>query len=419
MASNGSSNKCNKVPIPWSKKHKQLSKASTGGLSFSLSNSFAEPFTCKDLISWTLERQDNDGQSLVDEYYNHDLHYTPNGGSRDLLEEIAKLYGPNIAAEKNILVFPGAQVALQTAARAIVGNDASCHAITVTPCYQSVQEGPNQAGCGSTTKIQLKASNGWQLDMADVEAAIQDNTRYIVINEPFNPAGTLMSAGNQAALIRLARQHDIYVLCDEVYRFLEHDPAVRLPAMADAYEKGLSVVTLSKPWGACGVTIGWIASQDQELIREQLWNVQYFGCACPSRASELQAIMVLRNSRRILSRNMSIIRDNKKLLEQFMDDYSDLFSWVPPTAGAICAIHFHGPLSSAELGDQLAREAGISVKPAYCFTNDDDDVLLTKEDDFFRVGFGESIMPRALVALRTFVDTHKDEWRRAILENKE
>jgi aspartate/methionine/tyrosine aminotransferase len=342
MASNGSSssNKCNKVPIPWSKKHKQLSKASTGGLPYSLSNSFAEPFTCKELIAWTLERDDDDGQSLVDEFYNHDLHYTPNGGSRDLLEEIAKLYGPHIVAENNVLVFPGAQVALQTAARAIVGNcdAATCHAITVTPCYQSVQDGPRQAGCGSTTKIHLTASNGWQLDIAQVEAAIQDNTRYIVINEPFNPAGTLMSADNQAALIRLARKHGIYVLCDEVYRFLEHDPFLRLPAMADAYEKGLSVVTLSKPWGACGVSIGWIACQDQELIREQLWNVQYFGCACPSRASELQAIMVLRNSERILSRNLQIILDNKKLLEQFMQDYSDLFSWVPPTAGAICAI---------------------------------------------------------------------------------
>jgi aspartate/methionine/tyrosine aminotransferase len=418
MASNSSSSSSNKIPLPWSKKHKQLGKLSTGGISYSLSNSFAEPFTCKELIDWTLERGD---EHLVDEYYNHDLHYTANGGSHDLLVEIAKLYGPNITAE-NILVFPGAQVVLQTAARAIVGGDGNdddetcgcSHAITVTPCYQSVQEGPRQAGCGSTTKIHLNASNGWQLDMDKVGAAIQENTRYIVINEPFNPAGTLMSAENQAALIRLAQKHGIYVLCDEVYRFLEHDPTTRLTAMADAYEKGLSVVTLSKPWGACGVTIGWIASQDKELIKEKLWNVQYFGCACPSRASEIQALMVLRSSERILSRNLKIILDNKKLLEQFMHDYQDLFSWVPPTAGAIAAIQFLGPLTSTELADELALE-GISIKPAYCFT---DSVLITKENDYFRVGYGESIMPRALVALRKFVESHKDEWRRALVDNK-
>jgi aspartate/methionine/tyrosine aminotransferase len=202
------------------------------------------------------------------------------------------------------------------------------------------------------------------------------------------------------------------VLCDEVYRFLEHDPALRLPAMADAYEKGLSVVTLSKPWGACGVTIGWIACQDKELVMEKLWNVQYFGCSCPSRASELQAIMVLRASERILSRNVKIILDNKKLLEQFMHDYQDLFSWVPPTAGAIAAIKFHGPLTSVELGDELAL-AGISIKPAYCFTD-----CVTNENDYFRVGYGESIMPKALVALRMFVESRKDEWRKALVDNK-
>ena len=56
--------------------------------------------------------------ALVAEYHNHSLEYTPNGGSTDLKEEIAKMYGPKITAN-NILVFAGGQVALQTAA--IVG----------------------------------------------------------------------------------------------------------------------------------------------------------------------------------------------------------------------------------------------------------------------------------------------------------
>ena len=57
---------------------------------------------------------------------------------------------------------------------------------------------------------------------------------------------------------------------------------------------------MSKPWGACGVTIGWLAFQDLSM-KQALVDVQYFGTACPSRASELQAIMVLRASDRILA----------------------------------------------------------------------------------------------------------------------
>jgi aspartate/methionine/tyrosine aminotransferase len=404
MANNNNIN----IPTPWSKKHKQVSQASSGGLSYSLSNSFAEPLTTKELIDWTLERGDQD---LVDEYYSHSLRYTANGGSLDIREAIAEtLYGPSITAA-NILVFPGAQVVLQTAARALVADE-TAHAITFTPGYQSVQEGPSQAGCGSVTKITLEAENGWQIDMAQVEAAIQENTRYIVLNEPYNPAGTLMSVENQTKLTSMAQQHGIYILCDEVYRLLEHNGTTdRLPAMADCYNKGISCVTLSKPWGGCGITIGWIACQDLSLI-DQMSDLQYFGCACPSRASELQAIMTLRASDQILERNMKIILHNKALLEQFMMDYADLFDWVPPVAGAIAAIRFKGPLSSQELGAALAADAGISIKPAYCFT--DEKVVIAKENDYFRVGFGESIMPAALDALRNFVDERKEEWRKAM-----
>lgn len=79
---------------------------------------------------------------------------------------------------------------------------------------------------------------------------------------------------------------------------------------------------------------------------------------------------------------------------------------VRPRAGAIAAIKFKGPLSSEELGEELAAE-GISIKPAYCFT----DSVVTTDTDYFRVGFGESKMPVALDAFRAYVERKKDEWR--------
>jgi len=309
------------------------------------------------------------------------------------------MYGPDIHPE-NIIVFTGAQVALQTAAMALTSSHT--HAITFDPAYQSTQEAPVHAGAQVTT-ITLRATNGWQVDPAEVRAAIRENTRYLVLNEPYNPAGTLMSAETQSQLIRIADEHGIYILSDEVYRLLEHDSADRLPAMADAYCRGISCVTLSKPWGGCGITIGWLAFHDI-AIRQRLVDVQYFGTACPSRASELQALMVLRASDQILAKNLTIIRRNLRRLEAFMQRYSALFEWVPPRAGAIAFLRFKGPLTSAELGAQLAA-AGIGLKPAYCFTN-----VVTRDKDYFRIGFGEELMPRALDALAEFVEAHKHVW---------
>lgn len=385
---------------PWSKRHKREFR----GCPHSLSNSFAQTLSHSDLVEFALARGDHE---LVDSYHNHTLEYTPNGGSADLREEIAKLYGPKIQAE-NILVFPGAQVALQTAALAFAAN---CHSIVFTPGYQSTVESPQYARGSRVTKIHRSAANNWQIDLEQVEEALQDDTRFLLLNEPYNPAGTLMSTESQAKLKEMAEKHDIVILCDEVYRLLEHDAMMRLPAMCDFYTKGISCVTLSKPWGGCGITIGWLALQDLGM-KQKLVDVQYFGCACPSRASEIQAIMTLRASEVILERNMRIIWHNLGLLESFMERYSDLFEWVHPTAGAICAMKFKGPLTSEKLGEKLA-EHGISIKPSYCFTD-----FVTPDIDYFRVGFGEKNMPEALKAFEAFVKDHQDAWRSVMREQE-
>ena len=377
---------------PWSKKHKRV----TGGLPYNLSNSFAEPLSNEELIHYSLARGDND---LVDEYNKHTLSYTPNGGSLDLREEVARFYGPQIGAD-NILIFAGGQVALQTAACALLDSDS--HSIVFTPGYQSVQQAPEHA-LSKITKIKLHAKNHWQIDPDEVEAAIETNTRYIVFNEPYNPAGTVMKPDIQLKLVAMARKHNITILCDEAYRLLEHNEKDRLTAMADVYENGISACTISKPWGGCGITIGWLALQDLEL-KQKLVDVQYFGTACASRASEIQAIMTLRASDIILKRNLKIIQENLQLLDQFMDQYDDLFEWVRPTASAVGFVRFKGPLSSDELGELLAED-GISVKPTYAFTDD-----ANEYNDYFRIGFGEKVMPTSLHALARFVEKNKSAW---------
>ena len=141
---------------------------------------------------------------------------------------------------------------------------------------------------------------------------------------------------------------------------------------------------------------------------ERLTDVQYFGCVACSRASEVQARMVLRVSDQILADRRQVLLHNKELLTNFIEKtYSEWFEWVRPNAGAIAFVKFRGPMSTAELGVELASE-GISIKPAYCFAGD----KVSEDVDYFRVGFGERRMPTALEALGRFVDRNSDGWRR-------
>jgi DNA-binding transcriptional MocR family regulator len=85
--------------------------------------------------------------------------------------------------------------------------------------------------------------------------------------------------------------------------------------------------------------------------------------------------------------------------------YEEYFAWVPPRAGAVAFLKFKGGLTSEQLGQEMAA-AGIGMKPAYCFTPE-----VTDDVDFFRVGYGEEVMPEALDKFAEFVEANKHRWQ--------
>ncbi|KAL7471044.1 hypothetical protein ACHAXS_011316 [Conticribra weissflogii] len=390
---------------PWSKRH----KLEFQNCQYNLSNSFAQPLSQPELLQYTQQSLQNDpsaAASLLSLYHQHDLTYVPNGGSLDLRRDIARVVYRDRLSADDILLFPGGQVALQTASLAFARD--GCHSVVFTPGYQSTVESPLWAPRnGGLTRIARRPESRWQVDPREVRAAMRENTRFVIWNEPWNPGGTVATAELQREMIEICRANEAVLLCDEVYRLLEHDgDAVRLDPVAVAYEKGISAVTVSKPWGGCGISIGWLACRDRNVIR-RLADVQYFGTACVSRASEIQARMVLASSDAILKDRLEIIRKNKELLREFVEErYGEWFSWIRPTAGAIAFVEFRGPWTAEELGRRLAAE-GISIKPAYCFVAE----VTPDLERYFRVGFGERKMPLALEALARFVESHKHLWR--------
>ena len=345
-----------------------------------------------------------DPDNLIDMYKNHELVYVPNGGSLDLRKDIGRvIYDDKLSPMENILVFPGGQIAIQTAVMAFAPN---CHSIVFTPGYQStVQCG--MYGNQGITEIPRRPENNWQVEPQKLRDAIQSNTKLVILNEPHNPSGILMSAALQKEIIDICREHGIIILCDEIYRLLEHEDGLRLPAIANAYEKGISMVAMSKPWGGCGITIGWLACPDKEIV-QRLVDVQYFGCVACSRASEIQARMVLKVSDLILRERMEVILYNKSQLIDFIENkYSEWFEWKRPNSGAIAFVKCKLPgVSSEELGNQLAA-IGISIKPAYVFSTSP----CKGVEFYFRIGFGERKMLLALEALEEFVKANEAGWR--------
>ncbi|MDH4256789.1 MAG: aminotransferase class I/II-fold pyridoxal phosphate-dependent enzyme, partial [Gammaproteobacteria bacterium] len=149
------------------------------------------------------------------------LGYVETFGTPALRQAIAETYESISAGE--VLAFAGAEEGLFAAMHAVLEPDD--HAIVIVPNYQSAETLP--ASICAVTGIALAADDDWNLDLDELRAAIRPNTRLISINFPHNPTGKIIARDQFNELVGMAREHDLYLFSDEVYRLTERDPAKR------------------------------------------------------------------------------------------------------------------------------------------------------------------------------------------------
>ncbi|MEO5591129.1 MAG: aminotransferase class I/II-fold pyridoxal phosphate-dependent enzyme [Chitinophagaceae bacterium] len=191
------------------------------------------------------------------------LEYIAHRGHNDLRKLIAADAGT--LTEGNVLLTNGAAGALFIINSSLLTT--ADHLIVVKPNYATNIEVPLTIGC-AISYIDIKFEEGWRVNIAAIEAAIQPNTKMISITTPHNPTGMLMTATELNALIAIAEKKDIWLLADETYR----DACFKTPypLMAAESNKIISVSSLSKAYGLPGLRIGWLITQDEGLLEQFL-----------------------------------------------------------------------------------------------------------------------------------------------------
>ncbi|MDO8567191.1 MAG: aminotransferase class I/II-fold pyridoxal phosphate-dependent enzyme, partial [Dehalococcoidales bacterium] len=164
--------------------------------------------------------------------------YTSNSGMPELREELARhLNGyQNVAYDpKNeLLITVGVSEALDLAMRAILNP--GDEVIMADPCYVAYDSCVILAG-GEPVRVPTYQKHNFELRAADVEAAITDKTRAILLGYPANPTGAVMGAAKLAELAEVARRHNLLVISDEIYARLvygvKHTCFASLPGMKE------------------------------------------------------------------------------------------------------------------------------------------------------------------------------------------
>jgi aspartate/methionine/tyrosine aminotransferase len=318
------------------------------------------------------------------------LGYTETTGHPALRAELAGLY--TTLAPDDIVTFAGASEAITCLMSGLVGP--GDHAVVTWPGYQSLYEVARAAGADVTT-VELRQDRGWAIDPDEIAAAITPATRLVVVNAPHNPTGMLPDAATWQALAARTAEAGATLVCDEVYRLLEHDPADRLPAGADLGEHVVSIGVLSKSYGLAGLRIGWLATRGA-AIRAAAVRVKDYGSMCNAAPAEILGVIGLRAADRLLARNRELVRANLALVDELFAAHPNRLRWVRPRAGAIGFPQLLGDEPVDAFCDRLRAAEGVLLLPGTVYGHTGNHV---------RLGFGRADCGAALARLDAFLQT--------------
>lgn len=329
---------------------------------YNLSESGVHPLALKELLSDEEQR----------EILSVGLGYSQTNGTPELRDEIIRLYpGAN---PDQILVTAGSSEANFLLMWSNI--DPGDEVVFMMPNY--MQMAGLVRSFGAVLKpLWLKEERGWAPDLDELKGLVTDRTKLIIVTNPNNPTGAVLSPEAMSAIVDNADRVGAWIVADEVYQGAEREGPASVSFWGKS-DRAIIVNGLSKAYGLPGVRIGWIAGPPDFI--QKTWPYHDYTTISPSILSDRIARTALSpgNRDRILERTRGILRRNYPLIESWLKRQPDLFSFIPPLAGAIAYARYHHGINSTELVTRLIRDKSTLIVPGDHF----------EMDRYLRFGFG-------------------------------
>ena len=270
------------------------------------------------------------------------------------------------------------------------------HVVSIMPTYQQLYSIPEM--CGATVDIlHLEKDDHYHVDAEKLAALVTDDTKVICINNPDNPTGALLSREEIETIVGIARDHDAWLMCDEVYRLLTQDDDGFTTSPIDLYDKAVVTSSMSKVWSLAGIRLGWAITKSPELRRDLLSHRDYDLISC-GMFDEAVGAFALAHADKILARSRRIVRQNLAALEAWVDSEEHL-SFAKPEAGTTALVYYDYDLGSYEFCTRMIQTTGALVTPGDAF----------EEPKSMRIGYAYSDnvddLKEGLAAISAFLRT--------------
>ena len=331
---------------------------------FNLSESGVHPLTIQELLGLA-------GASAMP-LLEVRLGYSQSNGTDVLRERIAALY-PGASPDQVLVTTGSSEANFVTCWRLIEPGD---KVAVMQPNYQQTW-GLAQNFGAEVRPFNLHEKEGWEPYAEEIRTAIAPGTKLVVVTNPHNPTGHILSEAARKAIIDRTAEVGAWLLADEVYAGAERNGRTT-PSFWSAYDKVIAVNGLSKAYGLPGLRIGWIVAP--AALTQETWSRHDYTTIGPSGATDHLAAVALepRVREKLIERTRRILNANYPVMEAWLKGFGDTFTWVPPQAGAICWTRYRQAIPAAEIVEKVRAQHSVLLVPGDHFGM----------PSFIRFGFG-------------------------------
>jgi aspartate/methionine/tyrosine aminotransferase len=313
-------------------------------------------------------------QAAIHSLQQGETYYAHNLGLPSLRQAIADHMGQNhpgplgqgVSVDR-VAVTAGGVNALMLAVQALVnpGDDV----LAITPVWPNLVAQPRIMGAHLRT-LSLRAVNAsWQLDLDALLAAIQPQTKLLILNAPNNPTGWTLSRAEQSAILQRCRETGTWILADEVYEALYYAPTENAcaPSFLDVAEPQDRLVvahSFSKSFLMTGWRLGWLVMPPE--MTESMGKLIEFNTSCCSVFTQRAGLAALERRHEITPRVVAHLKSCRDTLVGGLQSLPGLEVSLP-LGGMYAFFRMPGHDDGLATAKRLVSEAGLGLAPGEAF----------------------------------------------------
>ncbi len=292
--------------------------------------------------------------------------YTSNTGLKELREEIChylkRRQNLDYKWDSQVLVTVGGSEGIDVALRAMLNPGEEV--LIPQPSYVSYEPCTVLAG-GVPVIIELKAENEFRLTPEEIEAAVTDKTKVLILPYPNNPTGAIMERADLEAIAPVIEKHDLFVISDEIYSELtykeKHVSIAEIPGM---YERTILINGFSKAYAMTGWRLGYACGPAD--ILEQMLKIHQFAIMCAPTTSQYAAVEALKNGDSDVAMMRDAYNQRRRYLMHTFEEMG-LSCFEPFGAFYIFPSIQEFGMSSDDFAARLLQEEKVAVVPGTAF----------------------------------------------------